>query len=101
MNELIIFLAGFAAASVVFIIVKLFQRIKALEEGQRTQLPYNAIKELENLKAVLNEGDWSWRELEEFAHIQRMRQKAAHDYYERLRNGEYDPDKPAGRRPGD
>ena len=92
MNELIIFLAGCAATTVVFIIIKLFQRIAALEEGQRTRLPYKAIDNLEDLQAVL-------LDVERYLEATQIRTRAAQELYGMIRNGNFDPDRPAGRRP--
>ena len=92
MNEFIIFCLGFAAASVVFILLKLWQRIAALEESQRTRLPYKAIDNLEDLQAVL-------LDVERYLEATKIRTQAAQELYGMIRNGNFDPDRPAGRRP--
>jgi len=67
-------------------------RLERLEEATSTRLPYHTIDGLEDLQAVL-------LDVKRYLNATQVRAEAASEIYSLLRNGDYDPDRPAGRRP--
>lgn len=98
MDELtiIVGLVGIASGGALFYagrkVEQLNQRIKRLEEAQTTRLPYKAIDNLEDLQAVL-------LDLDRYIKATDARAQAASAIYDIIRNGKFDADRPAGRRP--
>ena len=98
MDELtiIVGVVGIASGGALFYagrkVERLSQRIKRLEDAQAKRLPYHAIDNLEDLQAVL-------LDLDRYIKATGARAKAASELYAIIRNGNFDPDRPCGRRP--